>query len=188
MTDLDLEIRRRPVKPDAKTHHDWSLPSHPLLQDPVVRARMAKAISQRQLERQREMKMRPSRRERHNRAMAEQRARDLATIFSWRLDDVGFPLSALSPCSCGCNDGCDHPSPTLRDRDAGYDHPTYFRHRDGRPVLVCQPYRPAFECGKREGAVSPSVCTRIGEQGPIVARMGHIVIHHRCRSRLVGRA
>ena len=32
------------------------------------------------------------------------------------------------------------------------------------------------------------VCTRIGEQGPIVARMGHIVIHHRCRSRLVGGA
>jgi hypothetical protein len=33
-----------------------------------------------------------------------------------------------------------------------------------------------------------SVCTRIGEQGPIVARMGHIVIHHRCRSKLVGGA
>ena len=32
------------------------------------------------------------------------------------------------------------------------------------------------------------ICTRIGEQGPIVARMGHIVIHHRCRSRLVGGA
>ena len=32
------------------------------------------------------------------------------------------------------------------------------------------------------------VCTRIGEQGPIVARRGHIVIHHRCRSRLVGGA
>ena len=34
------------------------------------------------------------------------------------------------------------------------------------------------------------VCTRIGEQDDpdIVARMGHIVIHHRCRSRLVGGA
>ena len=30
--------------------------------------------------------------------------------------------------------------------------------------------------------------TCIGEQGPIVARAGHIVIHHRCRSRLVGGA
>jgi hypothetical protein len=122
--DSNLERNpRRPVKPDPKTTHDWSLPAaHLLLEDPGV--------------------------------MAEQRAVDLGKIFDWRLDDVGFPVSALSPCSCGRNDGCDNTFPTMRDRDAGYDHQAYFRHRDGRPMLVCQPYRPAFECGKREGAVA----------------------------------
>ena len=33
-----------------------------------------------------------------------------------------------------------------------------------------------------------SVCTRIDEQGPTAAHTGHIVIHHLCRSRLVGGA
>lgn len=161
MTDPDLETRRRPVKPDAKITHDWSLPSsHPILDDPIVRARMAKAISQRQLEREQELKMRPARREKHNRAMAEQRAIDLGAIFDWRLDDgPGFDLNDLTPpseadCSCGCGRGCDSDRGyNQRFRDAGLDHLEYYRRQDGQPVIVSQPYRPPFEEAKASGLV-----------------------------------
>jgi hypothetical protein len=156
--DHDLDTRGLPVKNDRRVIHDWSLPSaHPLIDDPAVQARLEKAIALRQAERERELRMRPAARKAFNKAMEDQRAIAFNQIFDLK-PGAWFPFQALSPsgrraCRCGCGRGCDS-SPTLRDRDAGLDHYDYYRRR-GRPMaIVAQPYRAAFEYGKREGAVA----------------------------------
>jgi hypothetical protein len=143
-SDLD-EGQRHPSRPDARTLHDWS--------HSTVKTRMAEAVRLRRAERELERCMLPEARAAFNLAKQDERAGALGKIFGWKISDAGFSVDALSPrgaAAYGRNGGAQ----AIRDRDAGFDHLEYYREGRRPVAIVGQPYAPAFEYGKREGAVA----------------------------------
>jgi hypothetical protein len=141
----DLEDPLRPARPNARSGHNWSKPS--------VKTRLEAAVRLRQVEGELERDMPPEARAAFNRVKRKERARAFGAIFDWKIDVAGFHIDALSPRGAAAR-GLSCGGQAIRDRDAGLDHLEYYREGRRPVAIVGQPYAPAFECGKREGAVA----------------------------------